>query len=145
RFVAEHQEYSLLNERRGKGIFEFMLSHYMQESSQFTSFDRPLRTRVLGYAKTLESFYSIWESNKLGRVWTFPGANLPRNAYAFAHHRLVDAFFSINFAAANNFFDAYLNPLKKFPIQFLHNIIIDDPKTVLQEFVQMGRVKILPR
>jgi hypothetical protein len=81
RFVAEHQEHSRLNERRGMGIFEFMLSHYMQESSQFRSFNRGLRARILSYAgKSMESLYSIWESNELGRVWTFPGANLPRNA-----------------------------------------------------------------
>ena len=92
-FLARYSEHYRFNDRRGKGIFEFMLAHYMQHAPQFATFNRGLRSRILDYSSCMESIYSIWESNQFGRLWTLPGSDLPRKAYASANYRLVDAFF----------------------------------------------------
>ena len=144
RFLQTYQEHYQLNEGRGRGLLEFMLAHYMQEATQFKSFDRGLRSRLRGYAISTETLYSIWEGNKFGRIWSFPGSDLPNTAYASAHYRLIDALFSIDFKTAYDTFKKYLNPLQKFPVQFLYNVIIEDPKTLLQDFAQAAPRKELP-
>ena len=145
KFVTAYGEHDRLNERRGKGLFEFMLAHYMQENRQFKSFNRGLRSKILSHASRMESLYSIWESNQFGRIWTFPGSDISRTAYASATYRLVDALFSLDFKPTYDFFTKYLNPLRKFLVQFLYSLITDDPKTLLQEFAQAAPTEALPQ
>jgi dsRNA-specific ribonuclease len=143
-FLDTYKQHYRFNERRGKGLFEFMLAHYMQQNRDFQDFGRGLRSKILGYSGSIESLYSIWEGNKFGRLWTLPRNELPTNAYASASYRLIEALFSIDFETAYKVFVDYLNPLRRFPVQFLYNLITHDPKTLLQDLAQSSALKTLP-
>ena len=145
RFLSTYSPHHQFNEKRGKGLFEFMLADYMQRTREFQKFGRGLRSKVLGYASSTESIYSIWLGNELGRIWTFPGNELHTNAYASANYRLIEALFSISFETAYKVFIDRLNPLRRFPVQFLYNVITHDLKTLLQDFAQASPAKPLPR
>ena len=105
----------------------------MEQSIHFKRLNRGMRSRLVSYAGSLESIYSIWEANKLGRVWTLPRDTLPKMAYAAATYRLIDGLYSaVGFDGAYEIFQKHLNPLNKFPLQFLYNVLMSDPKTILQ-------------
>jgi hypothetical protein len=119
----------LFNQLRGNHLFDFMLAHFMEQSVHFKRLNRGMRSRLVSYAGSLESVYSIWEVNKLGRVWTLHRDTLPKRAYADATNRLVDGLYSaVGFDGAYKIFENHLNPLSKFPLQFLYNVVIGDPK-----------------
>ncbi len=126
-----------LNQSRGHRLFDFMLAHSMQCSEQFKGLNRATRSLILSSAASEASRFSIWESNNFGAVWTAAGATLPRIAYAVAVQRLIDALYSaMGFSLAYDFFEKYLNPLTRFPLQLLYSAIMNDPKTLLQEYLQ---------
>jgi hypothetical protein len=129
KFCVAYRDYYLFNQQRGNHLFDFMLAHFMEESTHFKGLNRGMRSRLVPYAGSLESIYSIWEANKLGKVWTLPGNILPKTAYALANYRLIDGLYTaIGFASAYEIFTKYLNPLNKFPRQLLYNVVINDPK-----------------
>lgn len=143
RFCTAYQHRYQFNEQRGLRLLEFMLAHFMEESTRFKRLNRGMRSRLVPYAKSLESVYSIWEANQFGRVWTLPGNNLPKTAYASANNRLIDGLYSaVDFSATYEIFKKHLNPLEKFPVQFLYNVIMSDPKTIIQEFGQANNIAL---
>jgi dsRNA-specific ribonuclease len=136
-FCVTHQQFHRFNEKRGDSMLDFMLAHFMEETPHFERLNRGLRSKVLSYASGIESIYSMWEGNTFGRIYTLPGADLPKAVHVSAMHRLVDAIFSAGgFATIYAFFRKKLNPLEKFPLKLLYNIVMKDSKTLLQEFTQ---------
>jgi dsRNA-specific ribonuclease len=136
RAVAGYQ----FNKGRGNYLFDFCIAHSLAQSTRYNRLSIGMRSKVISYAGSLESVFSIWESNGLGQVWTLPGTALPRNAYAAAWYRLMDGLCgALQFEPTYEIFCRDLNPLEKFPIQFLYNVIMSDQKTVLQEIMQDNR------
>jgi hypothetical protein len=70
RFCAAYHDHYVFNEQRGYHLFDFMLAHFIEESALFKRLNRGMRSTLVSYAGSLESIYSVWEANKLGRVWT---------------------------------------------------------------------------
>ena len=144
-FCAAHRDQYKFNHQRGNYLFDFMLAHFMEQSSNYKRVNRGLRSRLVPYAGSLESIYSIWKANELGRVWTLPMDTLAKTAYAAANNRLIDGLYSaVGFDGAYQIFQKHLNPLNKFPLQFLYTVVMSDPKTILQQFAHANRLA-LPR
>ena len=140
RFREQFKPQLALNYLRGNYLYDFMIAHFMQLTPQFERLNRSMRAPLVSHAMGLASVYSIWENNKFGRVWSLAGADLPRSAFAKATYRLVDGLFqAVGFDFAYEIFKRYLNPLGQFPLQFLYDVIISDPKTLLQEYTQSNR------
>jgi hypothetical protein len=88
-FCARYKPHHSFNEKRGTALLDFMLAHFMEETPVSEQLNRGLRSKILAYARGIESTYSMRESNCLGPVYTAPGSDLPKFAHRSAIDRLI--------------------------------------------------------
>jgi dsRNA-specific ribonuclease len=140
-FIERYATDRRFSEARGKGLFNFLIAHYMEQAESFQRLGRGLRSRIISFSGSAQSAYSLWEGISFGRVWST--GTLPRTVFAQAMYRLIDGLFDqLGFAETYRIFESKLNPLSKFPIQILHSIYLEDSISLAQEFALAKRIAV---
>ena len=136
-FYESLQLQNSLSTYSGLPLTHLLVSDFIEELRTFDTMGRGFKAVLVASVTAQENLASVWLQNGLGVVPVVPGHDLSATHLNESFLKLVhyiDTFHGHGCLIST--FRKFLNPLAKFPRQYISSILENDVVTLLQEYTQ---------